>query len=446
MGPRELATLLLARRRLAARVHWTPARLAAHRAAALAALRAHATAHSPFYGELHAGLTDTPLEELPVLTKADLMANFDAIVTDPAVRLAEVERHLETASATDRYLGRYRVAATGGTSGRRGIFLADPAEWVQILASYGRAYAWAGLPVGLTHPLRMAIVSSRVPTHQSSIVGATIQNPLVPTLRVDATDPLQRTVDVLNAFRPQALIGYASILGELAGEQSAGRLAITPRAVFSASEVLTPEIRAAATAAWGSNPYNVYAATETAGVASECTAHHLHAYDDLVIAECVDDNNRPVPAGTPGAKLLVSVLFSRTLPLIRYELTDRVRFAMDAASDLGPFSSVVAAVEGRSEEVLRLPGMDGQGVRVHPNVFHAALEPVGAPWQVVAHPDGVEVLVAGATDGNLGDHIAAGLMAAGARVPVVVVRRVGTIPRTALGKAPLVRTDPAALG
>ena len=445
MGPRQLASVLLARRRLAARLGWTPARLAAHRASALAALRAHAYARSPFYRDFHAGLTDRPLDDLPVLTKAGLMANFDALVTDAEVRLAEVERHLETASVRDRYLGRYRVAATGGTSGRRGVFLADPAEWIQILASYGRAYAWAGLPVGLTHPLRMAIVSSTVPTHQSSIVGATVRNPFTPTLRLDATDLLHRTVAALNDFRPQALVGYASILGELAVEQSAGRLAIAPRAVFSASEVLTPEIRTAATAAWGSEPYNVYAATETAGVASECTAHHLHTYDDLVVAESVDDDNRPVPAGTTGAKLLVTVLFSRTQPLIRYELTDRIRFAPAAAPDLGPFSSAIAAVEGRTEDVLHLPGEEGEAVRVHPNVFHAALEPVGVPWQVVAHPNGVEVLVAGPTDGSLGDRIAAALAATGARVSTVVVRSVDAIPRTALGKAPLVRTDPVAI-
>ena len=49
--------------------------------------------------------------------------------------------------------GGYRVAATGGTTGRRGIFLSDSAEWTQVLASYSRAYAWAGLDVGISHPL-----------------------------------------------------------------------------------------------------------------------------------------------------------------------------------------------------------------------------------------------------------------------------------------------------
>lgn len=441
MTPAALVRLLRARAQMEARRAWSPERLAAHRADRLTILRAHAYANSPYYQTIHRGLERAPLSELPILTKGDLMARFDELVTDRAVRLADIEQYLEHASATDRYRGRYRVAATGGTSGRRGLFLADPTEWIQVLASYSRAYAWAGLEVGLTHPLRMAIVSSTTATHQSSMVGATVRNPLVPTLRLDATDPLPATAAALNRFRPQALVGYASILRELAEQQQTGRLAINPRAVFSASEVLSPEIRTACATAWGSEPFNVYAATETAGIASECTAHHLHVYDDLVIAEGADEDGRPVPAGTTGARLLVTVLSSRTQPLIRYELTDRVQFASGAASDLGPFRTLIAAVEGRTEDVLSLPAITGGVVRVHPNVFHSVLEATGGPWQVISHPNGVEVLIAGEPNG-MDARLARALASTGAAPQQLVVRRVSGIPRTALGKAPLVRSDP----
>ena len=371
-----------------------------------------------------------------------LMERFDDLATDRMVKLADVLSYLATASATDRFLGRYRVAATGGTTGRRGIFLADPSEWNTILASYSRAYAWAGVPVGPAHPLRMAIVSSTVPTHQSSIVGATVRNPLVPTLRLNASDPLAQTVAALNEFRPQALVGYASILGELAGEQLAGRLRIAPRAVFSASEVLTPQVRAAASDAWGAAPYNVYAATETAGIASECQRREMHVYSDLVIIESVDEANRPVPAGTTGAKLLATVLFSRTQPLIRYELTDRVRLSDAPATHLGPFGLLVTAIEGRTEDLLTVPGIDGGDVRVHPNVFHGVLEPVNAPWQVVRKPDSIVVLVAGPVSvTELERDVAAALRGAGAAPLAVSVSQVPAIPRTALGKAPLVRVE-----
>ena len=38
----------------------------------------------------------------------------------------------------------------------------------------------------------------------------------------------------------------------------------------------------------------------------------------------VDDEYRPVPAGVPGAKVLVTNLYNRVQPLIRYEVGDVV--------------------------------------------------------------------------------------------------------------------------
>ena len=125
------------------------------------------------------------------------------------------------------------------------------------------------------------------------------------------------------------LVAYASMARVLAEEQLAGRLRIAPRAMMCSSEVLTSETAARVERAWGSRPFNVYAATETAGIASECPLHRMHLYEDLVITEVVDEMNRPVPAGRVGAKLLVTVLFSRTQPLIRYEMSDCVSVSSD---------------------------------------------------------------------------------------------------------------------
>jgi phenylacetate-CoA ligase len=41
---------------------------------------------------------------------------------------------------------------------------------------------------------------------------------------------------------------------------------------MSASEVLTDDTRRLIADAWGHQPFNIYAATEPAGVASECAA------------------------------------------------------------------------------------------------------------------------------------------------------------------------------
>jgi putative adenylate-forming enzyme len=436
MNVATIAGLLRERAQLRTHDGWTREEVLAFQAQRLADLRTFAVERSPFYRDLHRGLERAPLSDLPVITKATLMERFDDLVTDREIHLADVEAFSATASATDRFRYHYRVAATGGTTGRRGIFLADPHEWTQILASYGRAYEWAGVAAGLTNRIRMAVVSSTNPTHQSSIVGATVASRFIPTLRLDASQPIGEVVAALNDFRPDSLVGYASVLRILAEEQSEGRLRVTPRAVMSASEVLTDDTRERIRTAFGVPATNVYAATETAGIASECRSGHLHRYEDLVITEIVDEGNQPVPEGEYGAKTLVTVLFSRTQPLIRYELSDRTAAAPGMPGDL-PFALLVG-IEGRQEEVLHFGG-----VAVHPNVFHGALErlPV-AGWQVIDEGDRLRVLLVGSARIDAAGTAATvqqALEAVGVHGTRVTVDLVDAIPRTELGKAPLVR-------
>jgi putative adenylate-forming enzyme len=433
-----LVGVLQARSDLRSHDRWSREALLDHQTRALRDLRAHAVANSPFYAEVHRGLEYAPLESLPVVTKQTVMERFDDLVTDRAVRLADVENHLERTSATDLFRGRYRVAATGGTTGRRGVFLSGPAEWRTVLASYSRAYDWAGVSASLTNRLRMAVVSSRNPSHQSAIVGATVASRLIPTLRLDATHPIETIVAALNTFRPDALVGYASILRILAEEQTAGRLSIRPQGIMSASEVLTEDARARLRTAFGVEPTNVYAATETGGIASECRHGRMHRYEDLVITEVVDEDNRAVSPGEVGAKVLVSVLFSRTQPLIRYELSDHVRLIDGMCPDGLPFT-LLGGIEGRQEDILTLAG-----VSVHPNVFHAVLEGVDvAGWQVIDEGDRLRVLLARPASrvdrARVANDISAALQRIGVHGIAVRVVIVDEVPRTALGKAPLVR-------
>jgi putative adenylate-forming enzyme len=445
MNARITFKILRLRRQLRRRDRWTRRQLEQHQARALRLLLEHAYARSPFYRRFHAGLTARPLRELPILTKALVMEHFDELVTDPSVRLADVEAHLTALRGNERFRGRYWVASTSGSTGRRGLFLWNFAEWTTVLASYNRSFDWAGSRAGLTRRTKTAVVSSTVPWHQSARVGASVQSPWVSTLRLDSGDPLDCIVERLDAFRPEVLVGYASMIRLLAEEQLAGRLRISPGFVFSASEVLTARARRQAEAAWGKKPYDVYAATEPAGIASECELHRgMHLFEDLVITEVVDEDNRPVPPGVYGEKVLVTVLFSRTLPLIRYEMSDSVRPATSPSCPCGRPFALIDGVQGRVEDVLRFPAAYGGQVTVQPALFHRAMDAVPAGgWQVVQEPGRLTVLLSGVqkgfVDGALADSLRRELAAQGAIAPSVKVRRVPAIPRTGAGKAPLIK-------
>ena len=248
------------------------------------------------------------------------------------MRLDEVRAYAAQSEAGQRYLNRFWLTATSGSSGQPGFFLFDDAEWVSVLASFARSQEWSGVQINLARRQRMATVASTSPWHMSSQVSATAKSWWRPSLRLPASQPLSKIVEQLNDWPPELLITYASMAGILAGEQLAGRLEIHPSVVYAASEVLTAQARQLVRQAWGDEPFNQYAATETASIAAEHRAcRHMHFFEDMVIAEVVDEQYRPVPPGEYGARVLVTTLYSRTQPLIRYQLDDSVR--VSAGSD-----------------------------------------------------------------------------------------------------------------
>jgi phenylacetate-coenzyme A ligase PaaK-like adenylate-forming protein len=390
---------------------------------------------------------DRPLSDLPVLTKAHLMEDFDDLVTDRAVRLDAVRAHLNEDGDGRRYLGRYWVNATSGSSGQPGIFLFDEKEWVKILASFARAHEWAGVRLSLTHRMRMASVASISPWHMSSQVGATLSSWWMPALRLAASEPIGEIVSRLNGWRPEMLVAYASMARVLAEEQLAGRLDIHPHLIFTSSEVLTEETRRRAEQAWGHPPFDQYGATEVGDLAAEHSAcRHRHTFEDLLILESVDERHRPVPAGEYGAKLLVTSLFGRTQPLIRYELNDSVRLGAAQESCGLPFATL-DGIQGRTEDILQFPAAAGGTVDVQPLVFHRILDilPVSA-WQVVQDAPGwLTVLLSGSADGiaegALAQRVKQALAAEGAGDVKISILKRAVIPKNASGKSPLIKAS-----
>ena len=431
---------------------WTRAQLEVQQTESLRQLREYAYARSPFYQRFHQGLFDRPLSELPVLTKALMMEHFDEMVTDRSLHLDDVRAYAAHGEAGQRYQNRYWVNATSGSSGQPGFFLFDEVEWITVLASFARSQEWSGVHINLTHRQRMATVASLSPWHMSSQVAATVKSWWRPSLRLPASQPLSQTNAQLDAWQPEMLVAYASMAHTLAEEQLAGRLHIHPQFVYAASEVLTARTRDRVKEAWGAEPFNQYVATETASIAAEHrVCRHMHFFEDLVIVEVVDEHYQPVPPGEYGAKMLITTLFSRTQPLIRYELNDSVRVRREAHDCPLPFA-VLDDIQGRVEDALHLPAVNGGEIVVRPLVFNRVMDivPVSG-WQVAQQADqGLVVLLTdvrdGLTDETLVEQLTRSLAQEGAHAPYIQVQRVSAIPKTASGKSPLIKAyRPASL-
>ena len=436
--PRFLLDVRNARRR----ERWSAERVARYQAELLRRTRAHALANSPFYREHHRGLEDAPLEALPIVTKRRLMDRFDDIVTDRRIRIADVRRHMDAEVETGRpFLGRYVIVTSSGSTGEVTIIVSSPEEHVDGLAIASRARAFAGYPWRPLRTRRVAQIAGELPWLSSAQSARTEKSRFAPLLAIGAGQPIDRIVPELNRWDPEILEGYSSILGVLAEEQIAGRLNIRPKLIGAGGETMTPGIRRQIREAWNQDPFDYYGTVEGGTHAVECReGRRLHLMDDALVLEVVDDDHRPVPAGEPGTRVLITTLLRTTQPLIRYELTDSVTLAPDPCPCGRPFRSL-AAIQGRLPRLLTMPSADGTRQVQLPSMAFSYVANLPVTWRRLTLEDDRHIVIL--AFGVPPDFNAQPTLASLKRVieehgtgPITVELRVlDEIPRTPAGKA-----------
>ena len=268
-------------------------------------------------------LSESAIVDLPVMSKTDLMDNFDSIVTDTRVSRLLCEDHLER-SPGDDLLGEFQVVASGGSSGKRGVYVYGWEAWAICYASNIRFQArdWARDPNLAGTPRVIGVVAASSPTHISAALSKTFSSGDNARHLFPVSLPLEAIVAGLNELQPTVLMGYSSFLPRLAVEAQRGRLRITPRRVIAISEPLLPEGRRVVHETWGVPIANGYGMSE--GVFTGFCGHGVHLPDDVCIFEPVDAHGRPVGPGELSHHVLLTSLYNHAQPMIRYEITDQV--------------------------------------------------------------------------------------------------------------------------
>jgi putative adenylate-forming enzyme len=414
---------------------WSRERLVEVQRERLRELVAHAVAASPYYREaLGPDAADADLADLPTLSKPVLMEEFDRLVTDPRLRLAELMRFRDEMKAGESFLGEFRVFGTSGATGIPGLFVYSHdefAHWIAVgLARLAR--------IGVTGETRLVAIGAPGDVHITRQLFAAFQAGRTGVPRLSAITPVEELTAALDEYQPEAVLAYASVVGLLAQEQLAGRLTISPRLTIATSEVLTDETAAWAEEAWGAPPLNVYAATEAPGIAMASLERvGMHVCEESLVLEVVDERNRSVPPGVPGSRVLLTNLVNSVQPLIRYELSDAVVLAEGPDASGRPFTRI-ANVDGRSDDILRFRGSGGGEVTVHPyrlrSPFSALLDV--RQYQIVHERDGgLHIRIVPSPDAGrdlpqrVGEAVAHELEDAGVAEPVIRVVPVEAIER-----------------
>ena len=365
------------------------------------ALIEFAAAHSVFYRQHWPQLPPEgiSLDRLPVVTKRQLMANFDDWVTDRSLTRRAVEAQLRDRTRIgEPFDGGYVAWKSSGTTGEPGIYVQDSsaiALYDAMLALELRALdvashcAW-----GLFAQGGRAALIAATEDHFASVASWRRVRRAAPWGEARAFSvarPLVALVEELNAFAPAFLASYPSTLLMLAEERREGRLRVSPSCLWSGGEYLSRASHVLIERAFDSLLVNEYGASECLSIAHSCRLGTLHVNADWVVLEPVDRHYRPTPRGEPSHTVLLTNLANRVQPLIRYDLGDSVTMLPPC-----PCGSPLPAIEahGRSDDVLRLRATDGTEVPVSPLALTTAIEEViaGHRFQVVqTGPSAVDV-------------------------------------------------------
>ncbi|MEW4526882.1 hypothetical protein [Maioricimonas sp. JC845] len=314
---------------------------------------------SPFYRQimLQRGLRPEHCQpgDFPIVTKSDLIERFDEMVTSPALSRARIRDFLERSTRPTELLdGRYYILRSSGTSGNYACVAYSWREWIRGTSHQIR---FAG---GLRLRKRCAFIGCTNGHFAGATLGLTGQrgiNRLLYDCRgFHVGRPLDELVEELNAFQPHLVSGYAATLCQLALEQAAGRLAIHPFRIVNSGEPLTATNGQFIEDTFRARIADVWACSEMLFMgASGAAGGPMTLYEDDLILELFDDH------------VLVTNLFNRTTPLIRYRINDVLAPANGHGTD-GPFRQV-AGIAGRNERHLHFRNNDGSDESVAPYLF-----------------------------------------------------------------------------
>src|SRR6267154_1008287 len=292
---------------------WSEQELGAYQDEKLAGMIRHCYESVPFYrremearGLRPADITRrSDLAKLPIVTKEMIRKEPDAFL-DRNVHGREL-----------------KASPTSGTTGSSFTVLWDRPTDILWNAVLWRHRSWSGFSFGTRYATllgRMIVpISQRRPPYWrrnrpwNQVLFSSFH--LRPTTVDSYLEGLQR-------HRVAALECYPStgyILARLLEDRGA-RLPL--RHVVTSSETLLPIQREVMERCFGSPVLDYYGLSEAVLFAGECgkgSGYHLHA--EIGVAEIVDEQGNPLPAGRHG-RLLGTGLVNRAMPLLRYEVGD----------------------------------------------------------------------------------------------------------------------------
>ena len=300
------------RRRLEASQWGAPEQIAAEQAVRLRDFLVDIGTRVPYYRSLFKALSFDPgevrevadLRRLPLLTKAIVRANTEALKADG-----------------HGVLSRFN---TGGSTGEPLVFYVGKDRTNHDVGGKWRATRWWGVDIGDTElvvwgsPIELG-AQDRLRRLRDGVM----RSHLLPAFEMSEAK-LDDFITVIRRKKPRMLFGYPSALSLIArhAHKRGRRLDdLGVKVVFVTSERLYDEQRQAISAAFGCPVANGYGGRDAGFIAHECPSGGMHLMAEDTVVELIDSEGQPVNEGQAG-EIVVTHLAGREFPFLRYRTGD----------------------------------------------------------------------------------------------------------------------------
>ena len=234
-------------------------------------------------------------------------------------------------------------SATTGSTGRSLPFVFSPKTYLFYNTTNFRVYTMFGY-----RPWHKSVYIKYTDAHVQSI------GPLFRAQHIKSILPVEEQIELLKKGKPDMLVGYASIILEIARTlkpEEAQR--IRPKFISVNSELSTRDQREFISKVFNCPVYDEYSTEETWMIASQCKEHNYHLFIDNVWVEFLDENGEEVKPGKIG-EMVLTTMNSPAMPFIRYRIGDIGR-PSDRSCSCGRGFPLLEAFDGRRDDSFILP-------------------------------------------------------------------------------------------
>ncbi len=277
-------------------------------------------------------------EYIPILTKKELVSNWNQICTNKELKKEDIEAFIQSEEMSPEssylYQGKYHIISTSGSSGYSGIFAYSHEEWSRYCSQFTRLIGYKQTSVKKIAELTVKSNLFAAPRSISTIIPNNIEHKSFNYL-----DSVEECNLILNQMMPDLVMTLPSILKKLCIEKESGRLLIEPKTLRVSAEPLNTSLRSRCEKIF---PYstveNTYAGSEGFS-AFNCSKNKnkLHLSEDFGVFEI-----------HRGKGLVFTNLWQKTLPLIRYQIDDHlIEINENRCPDCGLYFKSIEEPQGR---------------------------------------------------------------------------------------------------